>query len=137
MTSPSPTGAHDLRVGSYARVDVEVSSVAGADEPLELSLAAPFGALFATLFSTRPFRVKSLSLEYVAPERLGALATFSARLSELRDGGECARLSLLVFRESNVCVRGEASVVLGALPPSAAPSASGKAGSGRANGEIR
>lgn len=126
-----------MRVGSYARVDVDVGSPAALDEPLELSLAAPFGALFATLFSARPFRVKSLSLEYVAPERLGARATFSAKLSELKGGGEAARLSLLVFRESNVCVRGEASVVLGALPPSAALSANGKPGSGRANGEIR
>jgi hypothetical protein len=78
---------------------------------MELSLAAPFGALFAALFHGRPVRVRSLALTYVCLEQLGRSPTFSAKLSELREGGE-ARLSLLVFRGATVCVRGEAVVAL-------------------------
>lgn len=81
-------------------------------EPLELSLAAPFGALFSVLFHGQSLQVRSLSLTYVSLEQLGRSPTFSAKLSELRDGGE-AKLSLLVFQGARVCVRGDAIVALG------------------------
>jgi hypothetical protein len=91
---------------------VDIASLGQPGQPLELSLAAPFGALFAALFHGRPVRVRSLSLTYVSLQQLGRLPTFSAKLSELSEGGE-ARLSLLVFQGASVCVRGEAAVALG------------------------
>ena len=91
---------------------MEIASAGQRGEPLELALAAPFGALFAALFHGRQVRVRSLSLTYVSLQQLGRLPTFSVKLSELGEGGE-ARLSLLVFQGASVCVRGEAVVALG------------------------
>lgn len=110
--SAGVTSTDAVRVGGYAQGDVEIASAAERGEPLELSLAAPFGALFSALFRGRPLRVRSLSLTYVSLEQLGTMPTFSAKLSELREGGE-AQLSLLVFQGARVCVRGEAVVALG------------------------
>lgn len=106
-----PAGQPDLGVGRYAQREVELASAARG-EPLELSLAAPFGALFSALFGGRPLRVRSLALTYVSSEQLGPSPTFSVKLTELREGGE-AQLSLLVFRGARVCVRGEAVVAFG------------------------
>jgi hypothetical protein len=102
----------DVRVGAYAQGAVELASLGQRGEPLELSLAAPFGALFSALFHGRSPAVRSFSLTYVSLEQLGGSLTFSAKLSELREGGE-AKLTLLVFEGARVCVRGEAIVALG------------------------
>lgn len=104
--------AEAVRVGGYAQGEVEIASPGEGGEPVELSLAAPFGPLFSALFDGRPLRVSSLSLTYVALEQLGRLPTFSVKLRELREGGE-AQVSLLVFQGARVCVRGEAVVALG------------------------
>lgn len=99
-------------VGGYAQGAIELASAGERGESLELSLAAPFGALFSALFDGQPLRVRSLSLTYVSLEQIGRAPTFSAKLSELREGGE-AQLSLLVFQGARVCVRGQAVVALG------------------------
>lgn len=137
--SVASAGAAPARVGGYAQGDVEVAGSGQPGELLELALAAPFGALFSALFPGQPVRVRSLALSYSSLERLGATATFSAKLTELREGGE-ARLSLVIFRGPRVCVRGEAVIVLGspgassAVAPSSAMT-NGKSSSGRTNGE--
>ena len=114
MTEGAGADSQPIGPGRYALSEVELANGAGPDAPFELSLALPFGALFSELFRATPFRVRSLSLEYVSPERLGPSATFSAKVTDLTDGPRAVRLSLLVFRESRVCVRGSASIeVLG------------------------
>lgn len=112
MTELAPRAAVEpLCAGQYALSEVELGSGGAAPEPpFELSLALPFGALFSALFHATPFRVRSLALEYVSPERLGPSATFSAKVTDLAEGPRAVRLSLLVFRESRVCVRGSASI---------------------------
>jgi hypothetical protein len=108
-------GSEPIAAGRYALSEVELGVGGGSDAPSELSLALPFGALFSELFRATPFRVRSLSLEYVAPERLGPVATFSAKVTGIGQGSQAVRLSLLVFRESRVCVRGCACIeILGA-----------------------
>jgi hypothetical protein len=134
-----PASAEAIRPGRHARTDVDLDAIvarAGAQPvPIELSLAAPFGALLSALLFERPFRLAKLSLDYVAADRLASSATFSAKVSDVRDAGE-ATVSLLVFKGARVYVRGQANVVV--LAPGAAPSpANGKASVEHMNGESR
>jgi hypothetical protein len=116
MTELAPgADSEPMAAGRYALSEVELGAGSVSDTPSELALALPFGALFSALFRATPFRVRSLSLEYVSPERLGPSATFSAKVTDVGGGPQPVRLSLLVFRESRVCVRGSACIeVLGA-----------------------
>jgi len=129
--------AEPIRPGRHARTEVDLDAIAGAGGvgtgpvPVELSLAAPFGALLSALLLERPFRVSKLSLDYVAPDRLSSLATFSAKVSDVRDAGE-ATVSLLVFKGARLYVRGQAS-----LRVESEPAGNGKASSEHMNGVSR
>lgn len=140
-----PASAEPIRPGRHARTEVDLDAVAGGGAagsgasgghvPIELSLAAPFGALLSALLLDRPFRLAKLALDYVAPDRLASWATFSAKVSDVQDAGQ-ATVSLLVFKGARVYVRGQASVVVSAAGAGPQPSANGKA-SGPMNGESR
>jgi hypothetical protein len=101
-----------IRTGRYAMAEIELSGAADG-VPIELSLAAPFGALISALLLERPFRVSRLVLDYVASDRLSSRATFSAKVSEVRENRELT-LSLLVYHGSRLFVRGEANVLVNA-----------------------
>lgn len=140
MTGRSAAG-EPIHAGRHARAEVDLDAIAGGAAggvgpvPVELSLAAPFGALLSALLE-RPFRMSKLSLDYVAPDRLSSWATFSAKVSEVQAAGE-ATVSLLVFKGARVYVRGQASVVVvasGAAPDAAA---NGKGSPEQMNGERR
>jgi hypothetical protein len=103
--------------GGYARREVDLDAVRAADPAFELSLGQAFAPLLAALLPQRGFRVRELSLEYVAPERLGSRATYSARLGAVQPGvtagtGQTVELSLLVSRGAWLCVRGRALLEL-------------------------
>jgi len=138
---PASSGvAEPIRPGRHARTEVDLDAIAGGGAasspvPIELSLAAPFGALLSALLLERPFRLAKLALDYVAPDRLTSWATFSAKVSDVRDAGQ-ATVSLLVFKGARVYVRGQASVVVSAPGAGPQPSANGKT-SGHMNGESR
>jgi hypothetical protein len=108
--------AEPIRPGRHARTEVDLDAIVGGGAagtgpvPVELSLAAPFGALLLALLE-RPFRLSKLSLDYVAPDRLSSWATFSARVSDVQAAGE-ATVSLLVFKGARLYVRGQASLVV-------------------------
>jgi hypothetical protein len=99
--------------------------------PVELSLAAPFGALVSSLSLERPFRVSRLALDHVAPDQLASSATFSAKPSNIREDGE-ASVSLLVYRGPRLFVRGEANVLMS----QAKASKSGRTSNGRAGSAL-
>jgi hypothetical protein len=99
--------------------------------PVELSLAAPFGALMSALLLERPFRVSRLALDYVAPDQLASWATFSAKVSNIREDRE-ATLSLLVYRGPRLFVRGEANVLMS----QAESTGSGQMSNGRAGSHM-
>ena len=111
--------------GGYARREVDLDAARAADPAFELSLAQAFAPLLSALLPQRQFRVRELSLEYVAPERLGSNATYSARLGAVQPGasasspvgstGQVLELSLLVSRGAWLCVRGRALLELEAL----------------------
>jgi hypothetical protein len=116
---PEPVGAQPgaegpLR-GGYARQEVDVGALRAAPQPFELSLALPFGSLFSALLPARSFRVRTLQLEYVDPDRLGPQATYSVQVGD-REGG-ALELRLLVARGAWLCVRGRAWLEL--EPPAA------------------
>jgi hypothetical protein len=92
--------------GGYARQEVELGALRAAAQPLELSLALPFGALFSALLPARAFRVRQLQLDYVDADRLGPSATYSAQIGDTHDGA--LELRLLVARGAWLCVRGRA-----------------------------
>jgi len=103
--------------GGYARREVDLDAARAADPAFELSLAQGFAPLLEALLPQRGFRVRELSLEYVAPERLGSKVTYSARLGDVRPGaaggaGQALELSLLVSRGAWLCVRGRALLEL-------------------------
>jgi hypothetical protein len=103
--------------GGYARREVDLDAARAADPAFELSLGQAFAPLLAALLPHQEFRVRELSLEYVAPERLGSKATYSARLGDVRPGaaggaGQAVELSLLVSRGAWLCVRGRALLEL-------------------------
>jgi hypothetical protein len=131
--------ADPIRPGRHARTEVDLDAIVGSGAagtgpvPVELSLAAPLGALLSALLLERPFRLSKLSLDYVAADRLSSWATFSAKVSEVRDAGE-ATVSLLVFKGARLYVRGQASLVIAAAPE---PAGNGKASSEHMNGEHR
>jgi hypothetical protein len=106
--TPTPAASGSVRAGHFARSEMLVPDRGGAERCFELELLSPFGALFAALFPTRPFRVHSLSFDYVAAIEAKASAMFSVKVAELGEADADALLSLLVFRESLVCVRGSA-----------------------------
>lgn len=106
--------------GGYARQEVDVDALRSAP-PFELSLALPFGSLFSALLPARPFRVRSLQLEYVDPDRLGPRATYSASVGDSEGGA--LELRLLVARGACLCVRGRAWLELGQPAPPPAPAA--------------
>lgn len=106
--------------GGYARREVDLDAARAADPAFELSLGQAFAPLLSALLPQREFRVRELSLEYVAPERLGSKATYSARLADVQPGtasgaGQAVELSLLVSRGAWLCVRGRALLELEAL----------------------
>jgi hypothetical protein len=133
-----------LRPGRHARTEVDLDALTGAGRaegrgpvPVELSLAAPFGALLSALLLERPFRLSKLALDYVAPDRLSSWATFSAKVNDVQAAGETT-VSLLVFKGSRVVVRGQASVLVAAAPGALPdPTANGKGDLGHLNGERR
>jgi hypothetical protein len=92
--------------GGYARQEVELAALRSSPQPLELSLALPFGALFSALLPASSFRVRELQLEYVDADRLGPSATYSAQVGGAHDGA--LELRLLVARGAWLCVRGRA-----------------------------
>jgi hypothetical protein len=118
-------GSDAIRAGRYAHTEVDLSGVKAGAAFVELSLTVPFAALIAEVLEARPFRLAHLSLDYVASEGLVSPATFSVKVTELR--GRDATLSLLISRGARLCVRGRASVVLGA--PASAGAGSPERGS--------
>lgn len=100
--------------GGYARSEVDLGALRGAEQGLELSLALPFGALFSALLPAWTFRIRQLHLDYVDAERLGERATYSAQIGEALEQGRALELRLLVARGSWLCVRGQAVLELGA-----------------------
>jgi hypothetical protein len=123
VTAGAAPASEPFRAGHYARREVEVAASGGQERPFELSLALPFGALFSTLLASKAFRVRSLSLDYVALERLGARPTFSAKVSGGQGAADTVELSLLVSQGAWVCVRGAAVLELsvGASPAGVVP----------------
>jgi len=117
VTAGAAAASEPFRPGHYARREVEVAASAGQDRPLELSLTLPFGALFSALLGPKAFRVRSLSLDYVALERLGVRPTFSVKVSGRESGADTVELSLLVSQGAWVCVRGAAVLELGTGTP--------------------
>ena len=109
--------------GGYARQDVDVGALRSAPQPFELSLALPFGPLFSALFPARSFRVRTLQLEYVDPDRLGPQATFSAQVGDSLDGA--LELRLLVSQGAWLCVRGRAWLELAQPLPAVKPNGAG------------
>ncbi len=104
--------------GGYARREVDLDAARASDPAFELSLAQAFAPLLSALLPERQFRVRELSLEYVAPERLGSKVTYSARLGDVQPGagaGQALELSLLVSRGAWLCVRGRALLEVEAL----------------------
>ncbi|MEY4544897.1 MAG: hypothetical protein RL685_1092 [Pseudomonadota bacterium] len=101
--------------GGYARSEVDLVALRGAEQGLELSLALPFGALFSALLPARSFRIRQLHLDYVDGERLGDRATYSVQIGEALEQGRALELRLLVARGSWLCVRGQAVLELAAL----------------------
>lgn len=135
MTGRSaPAGTEPIRAGRYARAEIDLDEV--GQGPVELSLAAPFGALISALLHEQPFRVSRLALDYVAPDRLSSWATFSAKVSEVREERE-ATVSLLVYRGPRLFVRGEANVLMNAATVSETGRSSNGKGSEHMNGEPR
>jgi hypothetical protein len=125
-----------IRPGRHARADVDLDALgAPSPVPVELSLAAPFGALLSALLHERPFRLSKLALDYVAPARLASWATFSAKVSGVTAGE--TTVSLLVFKGATVYVRGQASVLMAAPVTASASAANGKADLEHMNGERR
>jgi hypothetical protein len=104
----APGASGSVRAGHFAKSELLLPERGAAGGCFELELVSPFGALFSALFPTRPFRLHSLSFDYVAPLEQSSSATFSVKVAELGAGDGAAQLSLLVFRESLVCVRGSA-----------------------------
>jgi hypothetical protein len=102
----APAQASTPARGGYARQEVELGALRAAAQPLELSLALPFGALFSALLPARAFRVRQLQLEYVDADRLGPSATYSAQIGDAQGGA--LELRLLVARGAWLCVRGRA-----------------------------
>jgi hypothetical protein len=96
--------------GSYARQEVDVAGLRAPPQPLELSLAQPFGALFSALLPVPSFRVLELELQYVSLERLGSSATYSVVVAGASDGG--IELRLLVAQGAWLCVQGRARIGL-------------------------
>ena len=109
--------------GGYARQEVEIDALRSVAQPLELSLAQPFGVLFSALLPARSFRVRQLQLDYVDTDRLGPSATYSAQVGDAHDGA--LELRLLVARGARLCVRGRALLEVAerelAQPSSATP----------------
>jgi hypothetical protein len=136
VTEGSTAGAAEaIRAGRYAHAEVDLSALAGG-APIELSLAAPFGALISALLLERPYRVSRLALDYVAYDRLSSRATFSVKVSEIRQDRE-ATLSLLVYRGSRLLVRGEANVLVNAGAPREVGHSSNGKSTVHMNGESR
>ena len=132
-----------IRPGRHARAEVDLDALTGGGStqdrgpvPVELSLAAPFGALLSALLLERPFRLSKLALDYVAPDRLTSWATFSAKVNDVLTAGDTT-VSLLVFKGARVYVRGQASVRVAAAGAAPDPAANGKSGLGHINGERR
>ncbi|HEU4581225.1 MAG TPA: hypothetical protein VFS67_23365 [Polyangiaceae bacterium] len=96
--------------GSYARQVVDVIALRSPPQPLELSLAQPFGALFSALLPVDSFRVLDFELQYVNVERLGSSATYSVQVAAASDGG--LELRLLVAQGAWLCVQGRARIGL-------------------------
>jgi hypothetical protein len=119
----SPRAAALPARGGYARQEVEIGALRSTAQPLELSLALPFGVLFSALLPARSFRVRQLQLDYVDTDRLGPSATYSAQVGDAHDGA--LELRLLVARGARLCVRGRALLEIAALdlalPSVAAP----------------
>lgn len=117
MTAGATTvnGASTPARGGYARSEVDLGALRGAEHGLELSLALPFGALFSALLPARSFRIRQLHLDYVDAERLGDRATYSVQIGEALEQGQALELRLLVARGAWLCVRGQAVLELGAL----------------------
>lgn len=134
MTEPSGVG-QAIRPGRYAQAEIDLGGMAGGT-PIELALAAPFGALISALLLERPFRVSRLALDYVASDRLSSRATFSAKVSEIREDRE-ATLSLLVYHGSRLFVRGEANVLVNAIAGAEAGHSRNRQGAAQMNGESR
>jgi hypothetical protein len=96
--------------GAYARQQVELGALRSGPEPLELSLAQPFGALFSALLAAQTFRVLQLELQYVNLERLGPSATYSVQVGAAQDA--VLELRLLVAHGAWLCVHGRARICL-------------------------
>jgi hypothetical protein len=141
VTAAAWSVPESFRPGHYARRDVEIGAPASAERPLELSLTLPFGALFSALLVGKSYRIKSLALDYIAPDRLGSSSTFSARVAELDAGGASLRLSLIVSHGAWVCVRGAAvlditGAALAAAGPPPAPAAGSRGVDRSSNGKL-
>jgi hypothetical protein len=124
--------ARALSSGGYARREVALDPARGAEAEgaLELALAPGFGALFSALLAPRKFRVRKLSLDFVAPERLGTTATYSARLGALVAGGQSCELSLVIANGAFLCAHGAALLELSSPEARPAQSKSGLNGNG-------
>ncbi|HVZ33189.1 MAG TPA: hypothetical protein VG963_12235, partial [Polyangiaceae bacterium] len=133
MTHEAQGAAGETRAlgsGGYARREVAIDPARGSEGALELALAPAFGALFSALLAPRKFRVRKLSLEFVAPERLGSTATYSARLGTLVAGGQACELSLVIANGAFLCAHGEAVLELASPEARPAHSKSGLNGNG-------
>ena len=106
----SARGQHAVARGAYARQEVELAALRSPLQPLELSLAQPFGALFSALLPARSFRVCKLELEYANLGRLSSSATYSVQVGGASDAG--LELRLLVAQGAWLCVHGRARIGL-------------------------
>jgi hypothetical protein len=129
--------ARALASGGYARREVAIEPARGSERALELELAPAFGALFSALLAPRKFRVRKLALDFVAPERLGSTATYSARLRALVAGGQSCELSLVIANGAVLCAHGEAVLELSSPEVRPAHSKSGLNGNGLDTGSGR
>jgi len=118
LGGPAQPGAQAPLRGGYARQEVDVGALRSVPQPFELSLALPFGSLFSALLPACSFRVRTLQLEYIDPDRLGPQATYSAQVGDSQ--GSALELRLLVARGAWLCVRGRALLELAPQAPDAA-----------------
>ena len=96
--------------GAYARQEVDAAALRVPSQPFELTLAQPFGALFAALLPAQSFRVLEIELEYGNLERLGSSTTYSVQVGGASDAG--LELRLLVAQGAWLCVHGRARIGL-------------------------
>jgi hypothetical protein len=130
--SPDPQSLKPSKkptVGAFACVEqtLEGPHPEGA---FELSLTSGFGQLFEALLPAQRRALRSLSLDYPAPDRVRGLATFSAKVVSVRSqaspGEVHVELGLVIFAGHRVGVRGRALFAL--TPPSATVRTSSTAG---------